>query len=280
MTAYETITNIIIKKLENGTIPWNNPIKSGLPKNLISNKKYRGINTFLLAIEAMEKGYSSNYWATFKQIKKAGGSVKKGEKATIVHFWKLLEKDEIDPKTGEVLKEWKMPVPKIYFVFNLDQCEDITALDNIRDFEPLQECERIINEMPEKPDCTFGLNKAFYSPVADLVNIPKAERFKSAEEYYSTFFHELAHSTGHSKRLNREGITKSVNFGSEDYSMEELIAEMGAAFLCGHTGISPATINNSAAYIKGWLRALKDDSRMVVYAASSAQKATDYILNK
>lgn len=278
--VYERITARILRQLEEGTVPWRKTWiggEQGHPRNLASGHYYRGINPFLLACTP----YESPYWLTFNQAKKLGGCVLKGEKSTPVIFWKWWEKE--NSKTGE--KE-KFPLLRYYNVFNVAQCDlpsDKLPTDAPVpefDFEPIAACVSVVSHMPSPPAIEHGGVAAAYRPSTDTVQIPKPERFERPEEFYSTLFHELTHSTGHESRLNRPGITSLISFGSRTYSKEELIAEMGATFLCGHCGIENAVIENSAAYIAGWLRKLRDDNRLVVHAAAAAQKAADYILGR
>ena len=275
---YEMITNKIIEALEKGTVPWRMPWNGyikGSPQNFINKNKYRGINTFLLKL-AMR---STPYWITYKQAKQLKGNVKKGEKGYPVIFWKWFE---IDDKETDEKKQ--VPLLRYYTVFNLDQCEGIKLPDaekpETREFNPIDQAEAIISGMPNKPTIIHNEARAYYRPSADIVNMPERELFHSDSEYYSTLFHELTHSTGHETRLNRENGIKNHMFGAADYSKEELIAEMGAAFLCADAAIEHETIENSAAYIDGWLTRLKNDKKILIQAAGKAQKATDYILNK
>jgi antirestriction protein ArdC len=168
-------------------------------------------------------------------------------------------------------------------VFNVDQCEKISPSllpkPVTSEFEPIDRCEKLVAGMPKRPKLVHGGGRAMYSPAEDLVTMPNAVSFDSPEFYYSTLFHELAHSTGHASRLGRPGITGPIRFGSDPYSREELVAEMGAAFLCGHCGIENRTIQESAAYIQGWLERLRDDRKLIVHAATQAQKAGDFIRN-
>ncbi len=165
-------------------------------------------------------------------------------------------------------------------MFNLEQTEGISIPEiKKREFNPITEAEKVIHGMREGPFLEDNGSQAYYRPSDDVVNMPKANLFESDEEYYSTIFHELIHSTGHVKRLNREGITNISHFGSHDYSKEELVAEMGSAFLCGHCGIEPRVIQNQAAYIQSWLKKLRSNKKWLVYAAAAAQKAADYTLN-
>jgi len=278
---YQTVTDKIVAMLETGMVPWRSPIlgrtSAGHPKNLESDKAYRGVNVFLLAFSAYAHGYGSSYWMTFNQAKTAGGGVKKGEKSSMVVFWKQYE--TTDKNTGEPAK---IPVLRYYNVFNIDQLDGITAPDAVTytpiDFKPIDAAEAIVKGYAAAPSIEHGGQQAFYRPVTDTVRMPVPTRFASGEDYYSTLFHELAHSTGHSSRLNRGLDSETRAFGSLDYGKEELIAEMGAAFLCGHTGIQPNVIENQAAYIGGWLKQIKQDKKLVIAAAAAGQKAADWIL--
>ena len=280
--AYQVITDRVMALLQQGTIPWQKPWQSGamMPRNLISKKLYRGVNVFLL--HAMS--YGSPYWLTYKQAQALGGSGRRGEKACPVVFWKWLDAEEVS--TGQPKR---VPFLRYYSVFNVAQCEGISAHipepeDFRRDHTPIEAGERMVSAMPRRPEIKHGLDRAFYSPAGDFVGMPSPSQFRTGEDYYSVLFHELTHSTGHESRLNRKVVSASDGewsaFGSTPYAKEELVAEMGAAFLCGHAGIVERTLDNSAAYIKSWLNRLKDDPRLVVQAAAQAQKAADFILNK
>lgn len=274
MDVYTIITNRITDLLEKGTVPWRKPwnAQSNMPKNLVSKKEYRGVNIFLLACQE----YSSPYWLTYKQATERGGFVKQGEKSTPVIFWKWLDKDES-------VSGGKVPLLRYYSVFNVEQTEGVTAPEPEevhKTVDTIPDVAEIVANMPLRPELKFGGNRAFYSPTLDYVQLPHLSIFVTPEEYYSTLFHEYVHATGHEKRLARKSILEPSYFGSHEYSKEELVAEMGAAFLCGHAGIENSTIENSAAYIKGWLKALKNDKTLLVHAAGQAQKAADYILNR
>lgn len=279
---YQAVTDRIIEALDRGTVPWRNPIAgAGLsfPHNLTTGKAYRGINVLLLACTALDQGYRSGYWMTFKQAKDHGGQVRKGEKSTPIVFFKKLEVE--DQKTGE---EKKIPMLRKYNVFNVEQVEGIEPQD-LEGFDPdrpavapLDIAQTILKGYVLPPAIqTEGL-RAFYHPPKDAVYMPPPEEFESAEAHASILFHELIHSTGHSKRLDRGINTKLAPFGSPDYSKEELIAECGAAFLCATAGILPQTIDQSAAYIESWRKALKGDKRLIVQSAAAAQRAVDHIL--
>ena len=285
MNVYEIITSRILEKLEKGVVPWSQPwnAETDMPRNLSTKKPYRGINIWLL----LGHGYTSPFWVSFKQSKRLGGSIKKGEKGTPVVFWKWLDEknpEEPNPEGQGKPPQKRAPLLRYYRVFNVEQTtipqEKLPVIENPSgtSFTPLEKCEKIVCEMPDKPAIHKGGAGAFYRPSRDLVTVPGPEAFKFAEEYYSTLFHELSHATGHPSRLDRKTITDIAPFGSPSYSREELIAEIGAAFLCGTAGIENVTIENSAAYIKGWLKVLESDNKMIVIASSRAQKAAEYIL--
>lgn len=261
--VYQIVTDRILESLEKGAVPWHKPWKGGgLPMNLKSKKPYRGINTFMLSLT----GFSSRYWLSYKQAKAMGGQVRKGEKSTMVVFWKWIDSE--DKKTGE---EKRVPILRYYNVFNLDQIDGIEDPDEKgeeREHKPIEEAEKIVAGMPNRPEIQHKAQKAFYSHTGDFVNMPRPESFDNGEEYYGTLFHELGHSTRHKSRLNRE---------KNSYAQEELVAEMTSAFLCGVTGIEDKTLDNSAAYIDGWRKRISEDPRLVVTAGAQAQKASDYI---
>ena len=281
---YQEVTDRILELLDKGVAPWRQPIKrsahgDGMPKSLSTGKNYRGINVFLLAMTCWAHGYESDYWATFNQVTKNNGKVKKGEKSTLVVFWKQAATK--DKESGE---EITIPVLRHYNVFNAEQCDGIKAPDQATEeiesepFVPIEEADRIVTGYTNGPLVIHKGSAAMYLPSTDTVRIAAPDRFETRESYYATLFHELAHSTGHKSRLNRNLGEKVSPFGSPDYSKEELVAEMGSAFLCAAAGISPPTIEQSAAYIDGWRRKLKDDKKLVVQAAGQGQRAADHIL--
>lgn len=280
LDIYEAITARILRQLEAGTIPWRKPWTggpSGHPRNLASKRPYRGVNVFLLACSPFE----SPYWLTYRQARELGGHVRRGEKSTTVVFWRWLEQE--DAETGEL---HRFPLLRQYAVFNAQQCElppgTVPSLPSAptHEFEAINACERIVADMPSPPTILRGGAEALYKPSTDTVRIPEPERFGNGEDFYGTVFHELIHSTGHASRLNRPEVTGDIRFGTRDYSREELVAEMGAAFLCGHAGIENAVIESSASYIAGWLARLRGDKRLVVHAAAAAQKAADFVLDR
>ena len=273
---YQQVTTRIVEALERGVVPWRCPWDRyrGLPRNLTSGKDYRGVNVFLLSLVRHCSGYESPYWLTYKQTQAAGGHVRKGEKGTGVVFWKWFDKDTgRTDDDGEPVKD-RLPVLRHYTVFNVDQCDGIEPPEtegvSRHDWQPLAECERVVETMPDRPEVREGTDRACYIPSADRVEMPHRHRFAQPEAWYGTLFHELTHATGHEKRLNRRPSDEPRAFGDPDYSREELVAEMGAAFLCGHCGIDNATLDQSAAYLKGWIDVLQGDSRLVVTAAAQA----------
>jgi antirestriction protein ArdC len=273
---YEMVTNRIIQKLEEGIIPWKQPwTEAGLPRNLVSQKAYTGINVLLLA----SMGFARNYFLTFKQINDLGASVKKGEKSIPVIFWKWSEKE--DPQTKE---KKKVSMIRYYTVFNVDQCigipeEKIPIVINNACEIQIGELEAIIEDMPNKPRIRHLSSEAYYHPKEDYISMPLLNHFKDAESYWGTLFHELIHSTGHQSRLNRKEIVDWTGFGSESYSQEELVAEIGACYLKSHTGIDIDHFENNVAYIQNWLTKLRNDKRFIIFASAKAQRAVDYILN-
>ena len=284
---YQAVTDRIIELLDKGTVPWRRPIRGsggrggdgGLPTNLESGRAYRGINVFLLAMSAWADGYESPYWLTFKQAKKKGGHIRKGEKGSLVIFWKQYATK--DKKTGDHIT---IPVLRYYNVFNTEQCEELdvpgleVSEEPVGDFEPIEEAAKIVTGFAGGPRIEHRGGRAFYRPSQDMVQIAEPERFVDRESYYVTLFHELAHSTGHRTRLDRGLEESPAPFGSPDYSKEELVAEMGAAFLAAASGISMGTIEQSASYIDGWRKKLGADPKLVIQAAGAGQKAADWIM--
>ena len=270
MTVYEIVTDRIIKQLEGGIIPWRKPWAAyaggeGGPVSWDTQRPYSGVNTLLL---------DPGEYATFNKIKESGGHVKKGEKASIAVFWKMNRvQDENDPD-----KEKLIPFLRYYSVFEINtQAEGLLskrAKAEEHKNSPIEEAERIISNMPNRPSIVNGKD-ALYRGSTDTVEIPTRSSFINSEAYYGTLFHELAHSTGHESRLNRPIKNR---FGTDPYAKEELVAEIGAAFLAAVAGLeNPFIIENTGAYIQSWIRRFRDDSRLIVTAASQAQKAADYI---
>lgn len=278
---YEFINEQVVKQLEKGVLPWRKPWKVAIvegqqytvPHNYATKRPYTGVNAFLLALTP----YRTPMFLTFNQVKELGGMVKTGVASLPIVFWKPIR------VKGEKGKEEDKLVLRYYRVFNI---EDTTLPVEIKDPEQKPEpvvidaCQRIVDQMPNCPHVVSNdPARCYYTPFLDVVNMAPAQNFKKAEDYYSILFHELVHATGHSSRLNRAEISEMASFGSQTYSKEELTAELGAAYLCGVTGISAITIDNSSAYISGWLNKLRGDKRFFFEAAQKAQKAANYIQN-
>ena len=273
---YQLVTNQIIEKLENKIVPWQQPwTDSGLPKNLITNKPYKGVNVWLLN----SLNYPQNYFLTYNQVKELGGSVKKGEKSQMVVFWKWIEKE--DEKTKEITK---VPFLKYYSVFNVDQCTGIPKeklpVKEERNNNPIEACEKVVNEMPKKPVVKHNEQRAYYHPGEDFINMPKLDSFVSSGRYYGTLFHELVHSTGHNERLSRRELLEQKGPKTRDYAIEELTAEMGASYLKSYTGIPHQNFEDNIAYMQYWLEKLQKDKTFIVHASGQAQRAVDYILSQ
>lgn len=289
---YQEITDKMIAQLEKGFIPWQKPwnnAASGACKAISheSGKPYSLLNQMLLDFRAGE-------WLTWKQIHAEGGRVKNGEKASTVVFWskvpKTKKETEID-EDGNEIEIVKLAghymVLKSYPVFHIDQTEGITPRFNNEpvqnDAQPIEAAEAVAMNYITRDGLKFESkqsDRAYYSPSEDKVVVPTLAQYDVTEEYYSTLFHELTHSTGAAKRLNRKEVAGVSFFGDENYSREELVAEMGAAFMVNTLGLDcEKAFNNSVAYIQSWLRALKNDTKMLVIAATKAEAAVKYILN-
>ena len=283
-SAYDHAIDGLLEQLESGTIPWRKPwVSAGVPRNLVSKKEYRGMNVILLAM----KGCASPYWLTMKQANQLGGSIRAGEKATWILFWKpnRYTKKTKDEVTGEESISLRSGlICRGYMVFNLMQCNQ-ELIDKYqpqgepRVIEDLPAAEALWAHYPDRPAYEDS-DHAWYRPSEDKIGMPKREAFKEQREFYSTLFHEMIHSTGAKKRLDREGVSGSTYRGSDLYSAEELVAEFGSAMLCGVCGISkPEIVENQAAYLRGWLSKLRlsDNKHMLMHAISQAQKACDHI---
>ena len=275
MDIYAAVTDRIIEQMEQGIIPWRKPwVASGKAISHATGKPYSLLNQLMLV--------RPGEYLTFKQCQKAGGRVRKGEKGSMVVFWKFIEQE--DEETGE---KKQVPFLRYYNVFHIDQCEGITAKHTTETAFPdgaeaLDVAQDIIYDYLSREGVKLlheEGDRAFYRPSTDEVVLPIRKQFMSTAEYYSTAFHELTHSTGHPSRLNR--LTQPSFFGSGDYSKEELVAEIGAAALVSYVGLETASsFRNSAAYIQNWLGVLKGDKRFIVSAAGRAEKAVNLILNQ
>ena len=248
--VYEKVNEKIMDLISKGTMPWEMTWEgSTLPINLASNTQYRGINVWMLSATAMFNGYPHNQWLTFNQTRKLGGAVKKGEKASFVVFAKRIEKKGQDNVPEDERDSFFLY--QYYNVFNVAQCDGITPIENkVRENTPLEEAEAIVAGYKNKPEIIRGEYSPCYSPLNDKVFMPTIDAFTSSEEYYGALFHELAHSTGHESRMNRDLAGK---MDKTSYSKEELIAEFTASYLRAMTGIAtPVADANSASYIDGW----------------------------
>jgi antirestriction protein ArdC len=281
---YTTITEAIVAQLEAGVRPWHQPWnaqhKAGTVSRPLRNngKPYQGINVLVLWIASIEKGYSCPIWLTFNQAREAGGFVKKGEKGTTVVYANSFEKKETDTSTGEESVE-RIAILKAYTVFNAQQIEGLPshylavseAPRNLED--RLQHAEEFFGNTGA--DIRQGGNKAFYSPSADYIQLPPFESFDNRTSYYGTLAHECCHWTKHATRLNRSFDSK--RFGDAGYAMEELVAELGAAFLGADLGIEPEVMPDHVGYLQSWLKVLKSDSKAIFTAASYASRAAEYL---
>jgi antirestriction protein ArdC len=285
-SIYQTVTDRIISSLKAGVIPWEKPWKASrftdgpFPRNFYTGKPYRGINVLLL----WSSPYSSPFWLTFKQAQELKGTVRKGERGTPIVFFKQLP--ESAKKDDESTREDER-TPFVlchYTVFNIEQCDglmlpQIEQPTTAPEIDENEVCEGIVTGWEKRPSLHLTSAtecRAYYRPATDSVHMPARFRFVDAPHYYSTLFHELVHSTGHESRLNR---TFGDHFGDELYSKEELVAEMGAAFLCAIAGIdNEHTDRNTTAYIQNWIARLEADNRLIVHAAANAQRAADCIL--
>ncbi|REG78504.1 ArdC family protein [Algoriphagus antarcticus] len=282
----ETVTNEIIEGIQNENLTWEqvwNP--KNAPKNYASDRPYLGFNALWLGWVTNSKKFNTPYFLTYKQAKQLGGNVKKNEKGNKVVFWKISKfvKGKSTNNEGENEDVFgRKFTPFIWTVFNIDQIEGVDFSieeSEERVFSPIETCESIISGYADCPNIVHEGNEAFYSPVNDFINMPDKEAFKGDEQFYSILFHEMIHSTGHENRLGRFAERSDlVGFGSIEYSKEELIAEMGASYLNAFAGIKDANFKNSLAYMKGWLKPLQDDPKMLIYAAQKAHQAANYIL--
>ena len=274
MDVYKLVTDRIIAALEAGTAPWTQPwVGRGGALKHRDGKPYSLLNQFLLGREGE--------YLSYKEAQECGGNVRKGAKSKIVVFYKMLGLKDDD---GEVIKT--VPVLRYYTVFHIDDCENVQPKWTNRSFDtqPITDAQAVFDDY--KTRCSIGTlsedkNRAFYRPSAHAINLPDIDQFKDVSEYYSTAFHEAVHSTGHHTLLNRFALDAApAAFGSESYSKEELIAEIGACTLLNYLGIeTDKSFRNSAAYIDGWLHALRNEKSLIVSAAGKAQKAVELILD-
>jgi antirestriction protein ArdC len=274
---YQEITDKIVAELEKGTAPWVKPWRStaGLnsPMNITTKRPYSGVNVVLLWMACSANGWSHPHFLTFKQAKEAGGTVRGGQKGTQICFLKQLRvKDKVDPD-----KEKTIGMLKTYYVFNVAQCDNLPErFANPEPAKPLNNDERdvMIDEFVATTKAVIkeGHGEAYFAPGADYISMPAFASFKSGDHFHATRFHELTHWTGHKARLNRDLLNR---FGDQRYAAEELVAELGSAFLCAEFDIDGDL--RHAGYLANWLRLLKSDPKAIFTASAAAQKAADFL---
>lgn len=301
---YQQVTDKIIVAIENGTLPWRKPWRTNQPRmspnaampcNGTTGYLYSGVNVLLLWIAAVEKGYEANRWLTYKQATSVGGHVRAGETATLAVVFKPWDKqvEDTDGKPqldddGNPLKT-RIPMLKPLYLFNVAQCDGLPdgIVGEPPADVPIEDVYRVDVETQERVNamveaCGVRVNqiyqdKAFYSPNQDRIFLPQVQQFRTEADYWSTLLHELVHSTGHAKRLNREGITScSHRFGDPLYAFEELVAELGSAFLCAQLGIFGHVQHDS--YLESWLKVLHEDKRAIFRASKQAREASEFLL--
>ena len=283
MNICQTVTDRILRQLDAGQVPWRKPWTTRLPKSLGTRREYRGVNILVLGTTS----HTSRYWATSRQAQALGGRVRPGEKATSVVFWRGLTPEEQQRPWAQTGANVFAPyVPVAGAVFNLDQIEGIPRPEDDvphRSQSRLEIADQMLDVMPDQPEIIHTVAHApVYSVRQDRITLPHLSQFKSADEYYGALWHGLCHGAGHPRRLNRFPIPAATAPDSfELSSFEELVAEVGAAFLCAFTGIgNPASEALESGYIAGWAEALRRDPRLIVRAASAAQRAVDYLRGK
>ena len=276
---HAAITERFLDQLRDGTVPWQRPWRGA--QNIVSRKAYRGINSLTLGLST----FSSPFWMSFRQALELGGHVRKGEISTPVIYYKFLERRD---NSGQLILTAKgtpafRPFVRWSNVFNLEQTEGIRAPDlpvSQQTGPALSRAAALVQSADLCPIRHEGFAAA-YSPTEDLIRMPRQSAFCTVEDYFHTLFHEMTHATGHGSRLGREGITKPIKFGSDRYSKEELVAELGAAFLSNEAGILDQVVfNNSAAYLKSWITKLEEDHTLLTSAASHAQHSFDWVLGR
>lgn len=280
MNIYEIVTNKIIEKLEQKIVPWRHYIKSPcsgkFPVNLITGKEYRGVNVWLLKCQQIH----SNVWGSYKQWQSKGKQVKKEEKGSIVVFWSVFKKEG-----EEGSKDLNIPVLRYSTVFNESQIEGFSPpSENEKESinNPVDLAEGLIRSFPlEFPKAILSEDgRAFYRPSTDEIYMPSIQQCVDSQSWYSTYFHESIHATGHESRLKRFDFAESFLFGSNSYSKEELVAELGASYMNARCGLIDSQIENSVSYISHWLAKLRNDKKLIISASAQAQKACDFLLSR
>ena len=259
---YEEITQRLIEYLERGTLPWRKTWKQGVPRNYMTKRLYSGINFLKLSLN----DFPTPYYLTYLQCKQLDGYVLKGEKAQSIIFWKpyVVEKELPDGDTEKKV----IPLYRVSSVFNLSQTSLYREPEVKSENQVIAKCKSLEERIRAKIEIKRNFNRCYYSPKNDYISIPLITDFNTEAEYYSALFHEAAHATGHSKRLDR----------NLDYETEELVAEITASYLCAYCGIEAKTIENNAAYISSWLKQLKEDYRFIAKISNYSKQAAEYLL--
>jgi len=280
---YKELTSMLIEEMKQGEVPWKKPWFSKLPTNYKTKKVYRGINVINLLYAAKKMDFESHYWLTEIQAQDLGGRIKEDQKnkphSVIKAKWE--SRSWRDSEGIEHTTCWLMI--KTSTVFNIEQATGLkTNLthNNYNLFDYDDKAMSLITKYKNPPQINYEPESSYYRPYEDLIGIPEKDQFYCNEEYYSTLFHELIHSTGHRKRLNRESFRRKIIYGDETYAREELVAEIGAAFLAGYCGFFSQTKKNTAAYLSSWLQGLENDNTILFRSASNAQQAVDFILGE
>ncbi|MHC4164629.1 MAG: ArdC family protein [Planctomycetota bacterium] len=271
---YADVTDRIVAALEKGVAPWVRPWRSvGAFRNGTTDRPYHGVNTLLLAIETLEHAYDDPRWVTYKQARKLGGHVRKGERGTRIVFWKFLDRMQEDPETGkETLR--RIPMARAYTVFNVEQCDGLELPELDRETLPETDRRDDLDELLRGTgaEIRHGGDVACYAPGPDKIALPAFGAFETPSAYYSTALHELTHWTGHGSRLDRSLRNR---FGSQAYAAEELVAELGSAFLCERHGVDGKLQHPE--YVANWLQVLKGDKRAIFTASSKARQAAEFL---
>jgi len=272
---YAQITEQILALLNRGVVPWRKPWSGGWPRNLFSNRSYGLFNAMFLNVA----GFGSPFWATQHQIEKRQGSIREDQVKKPASVFVTLPPRRYLVNAGEFGR-----IPRIggllrfHEIWNVEQTTGLERfIPKPKQTVPVDEAKKVVQEMPKPVFLRRNPGQAYYVPSRDFISIPSESQFTSLEAYYATLFHELVHATGHPCRLKRKALDEWTSLGDHAYSQEELVAEFGAAMLCGLTGLAPLTIQNSAAYVQSWLKALGNDKTLLVMAAGQAQKACDFI---
>lgn len=285
MDIRQVITDKIIAMLEKGGFEarnrWTKAAQGGFPTNGKTGDRYNGVNVLILWDEAIERGYASNVWMTYKQAEGMGAQVRKGEKAVLCAYFEMVKRKAGEADQGSTEEGGKagfFPMCKPFWLFNVAQIDGLpesmtAAAETAKEFNAIEDAEKLI--AASGAIISHGGDRAFYSPSADQIRLPLREQFTSPEFYYATALHELTHWTGHESRLDRQF---SKRFGDDAYAFEELVAELGAAFVAGHIGFVDMTIEDHADYVQTWLTVLKNDKTAIFTASKQACRAYDFIL--